>query len=109
MSKRSGLMRHTTMLFVLLAGGISTVLFSVKYQVHELEDSHARLVKELGEERRALHVLNAEWATLNDPRRLELLAVEYLGLQPIPPRQVVRPDAMLDIPVRELTFGEETQ
>ena len=106
MKKAFGFIRHTTLLFVILAGGISAVLFSVKYQVHELEDTHTRLLKELDEERRALHVLRAEWATLNDPRRLENLASEHLGLEPVPPRQVVRPDAVLDIPMREMTFGE---
>ena len=107
MSKAFGFIRHTTLLFVLLAGGISAVLFSVKYQVQELEDNHTRLLKELDQERRALHVLHAEWATLNDPRRLQNLASEHLGLEPVPPRQVVRPDAVLDIPMREMTFGED--
>ncbi|MEG3618811.1 hypothetical protein V5T82_10125 [Magnetovibrio sp. PR-2] len=107
MNKAFGYIRHTTLLFVILAGGISAVLFSVKYQVHELEDNHTRLLKELDEERRALHVLHAEWATLNDPRRLETLASEHLGLEPVPPRQVVHPDAVLNIPMREMTFGEE--
>lgn len=109
MNKAFGFIRHTTLLFVILAGGISAVLFSVKYQVHELEDNHARLLKELDQERRALHVLNAEWATLNDPRRLQNLANEHLGLAPVPPRQVVHPDAVLDIPLRDMTFGEEAK
>lgn len=115
MSKRSSFLRHTTVLFLLLAGGISMVLFSVKYQVHDLEDEHKRLSRELEEERRALHVLRAEWATLNDPRRIKQLASEHLGLEPIPPGQVVGPDAVLSIPVREIVFddtqelGEVTQ
>jgi len=106
MSMRSALLRHTTVLFLLLAGGISMVLFSVKYQVHDLEAKYTRLSGELEDERRALHVLRAEWATLNDPKRLEELASQYLDMGPIAPRQVVGPDAVLDIPLREIVFDD---
>ncbi len=106
MSKRSGFLRHTTVLFLLLAGGISMVLFSVKYQVHDLEDEHSRLVRELEDERRALHVLHAEWATLNDPARIQALASEHLNMQPIQPKDVVGADAVLDIPLRDIEFNE---
>lgn len=106
MNKRSGFMRHTTVLFLLLAGGISMVLFSVKYQVHDLEAEHKRLSNELQDERRALHVLRAEWATLNEPKRIQELAVLHLDMQPVPPVQVVGPDAMLSIPVRAIVFDE---
>ena len=84
MIMRSSFLRHTTVLFLLLAGGISMVLFSVKYQVHDLESQYKRLSSELEVERRALHVLHAEWATLNDPKRIEPLASEYLGMGPVP-------------------------
>lgn len=109
MHKRSGLLRHTTVLFLLLAGGISMVLFSVKYQVHDLEAEYSRLTRELDEESRSLHVLRAEWATLNDPKRIEELASQYLDMHPIPPRQVVGPDAMLSIPVRDIVFDGNTK
>ena len=100
--KRSSFLRHTTVLFLLLAGGISMVLFSVKYQVHDLEGEHKRLVRELDDERRALHVLRAEWATLNDPARIRLLAAEHLGLEPMSPDQVLGVDGVRAIPARAL-------
>ena len=109
MNKRSGFLRHTTVLFLLLAGGISMVLFSVKYQVHDLEAEYSRLSTALDEESRSLHVLRAEWATLNDPKRIEELASQYLDMHPIPPRQVVGPDEMLSIPVREIVFDGHSQ
>jgi len=107
MSKPSGFLRHTTILFLLLAAGISMVLFSVKYQVRDLEEAHKRLTRELDEEQRELHVLHAEWATLNDPKRIQELASMHLGMSPIPPSAVVGPDAMMDIPVRNLDFNGE--
>lgn len=104
MTKTSGLLRHTTALFLLLAAGISMVLFSVKYQVHDLEDEHKRLLRELDDEQRALHVLRAEWATLNDPKRIEELAAQHLGMVPVQPAAVVTKDAVLDIPLRDTVF-----
>ena len=109
MTLRSALLRHTTVLFLLLAGGISMVLFSVKYQVHDLESQYKRLSGELEDERRSLHVLRAEWATLNDPKRIEALAAQYLDMSPVPPRHVVGPDAMLNIPVREIIFDDPAE
>ena len=47
MKKKSGLIRHTTVLFLLLAGGISVVLFSVKYQVQDLEEERISLINEI--------------------------------------------------------------
>ncbi len=98
--KRSALLRHTTVLFLLLAGGISMVLFSVKYQVHDLEGEQERLVGQLDDERRALHVLNAEWATLNDPERIRELAQVHLGMVPLLPVQVMGMDGVQAIPAR---------
>lgn len=99
-SKSSSFLRHTTVLFLLLAGGISMVLFSVKYQVHDLEKEQKRFVRELDDERRALHVLHAEWATLNDPARIRELAQVHLGMVPTRPEQVIALDGVQAIAVR---------
>ena len=99
--KRSTFLRHTTVLFLLLAGGLSMVLFSVKYQVHDLESEQSRLVKELDEERRSLHVLRAEWANLNDPKRIRELAQLHLGMTVTKPAQLLAMEGLRDIPLRE--------
>ncbi|PHS78502.1 MAG: cell division protein FtsL [Rhodospirillaceae bacterium] len=100
--KRSSFLRHTTALFLVLAGGLSMVLFSVKYQVHDLEAEHQRLVLELDDERRALHVLRAEWANLNDPKRIKKLAEQHLGMQAMRPNQVMSLEGLQTLPVREI-------
>ena len=100
--KRPSFLRHTTALFLVLAGGLSMVLFSVKYQVHDLEAEHQRLVKELDEERRALHVLRAEWANLNDPARIKKLAEQHLGMNAMQPYQVIGMDGLKNIPLKEV-------
>ena len=52
-------MRYTTMLFLLLAGAISVALFSVKYQVQDLEDDLSSLNRSIIMERQSIHVLKA--------------------------------------------------
>ena len=81
-------MRHTTLLCLLIAGAISIALFSVKYQVQDLEDDLSRLNSSITIERQSIHVLNAEWSHLNNPERLEKLARWHLGMQPIDPVQM---------------------
>ena len=82
-------MRHTTLLFLLLAGAMSVVLFSVKYQVQDLEQELVDLNKSIIKERQSIHVLNAEWSHLNNPERLGVLAKRHLGMKPVEPNQMI--------------------
>ncbi|MBT4935077.1 MAG: hypothetical protein HOL66_12600 [Rhodospirillaceae bacterium] len=82
-------MRHTTLLFLLLAGALSVVLFSVKYQVQDLEQEMVDLNGSIIKERQSIHVLEAEWSHLNDPERLAILAERHLGMKPVTPAQMV--------------------
>jgi hypothetical protein len=54
------------------------VLFQVKYTVSDLENVHKSLKRQILASSEELHVLNAEWAYLNDPSRLRTLAQKYL-------------------------------
>jgi len=81
-------MRQTTMLFILIAGALSLALFSVKYQVQDLEDELANLNHSIKAERQAIRVLKAEWSHLNNPERLRGLAKRHLGLDAVMPAQM---------------------
>jgi len=81
------MMRHSTLLFVLLAGAISLILFSVKYQVQDLEAELGAMERTIASDRRAIRVLKAEWSYLNNPARLRGLAERHLGLEPVKPGQ----------------------
>jgi hypothetical protein len=60
------------------------VLFQVKYTVVDLENLHKSLKKQILTNSEELHILNAEWAYLNDPARLLALMKKYLSsLSPI--------------------------
>jgi len=90
-------MRHTTLLFIVLAGTLSLGLFMVKYQVQDLEETLNALNRRIVADRQAIHVLDAEWSTLNDPERLRRLAGRYLGLKAMTSRQIGSVD---DVPAR---------
>ncbi len=77
----------STLLTLLFAGAISLVMFSVKYEVQDLEDELSRLNRSIIAERQAIHVLKAEWSHLNNPERLRSLARRYLGLKPVEAKQ----------------------
>lgn len=82
------MIRQTTVLALLLAGGLSLVLFSVKYRVQDLEREFDGINRAIAADRQAIHVLEAEWSHLNNPGRLRSLASRYLGLGPIEPEQL---------------------
>lgn len=82
-------MRHTTLLFLLLAGALSVVLFSVKYQVQDMEQELVDLNRSIIHERQSIHVLQAEWSHLNDPKRLAALAARHLGMKPVDAARMV--------------------
>ncbi len=82
------MMRRTTVLSVFLAAALSLALFSLKYQVQDLEDEFVGLNRSIAAERRAMHVLAAEWSYLNDPARLGALAARHLGLRPVESEQL---------------------
>lgn len=77
----------------LVVGGLTLVvglaLFKTKYAVMGLEQQHFQIKKNIQENREAVHVLRAEWAHLNDPSRLQILAQKYLDIAPVGGSQLV--------------------
>lgn len=61
---------------------IGIMLFHIKYQVLSLEQSLTQVHQEIFKAEESLHLLRAEWAYLNDPKRLQKLAMEHLGMKP---------------------------
>lgn len=86
------LVRTTGLL--MLAGILSMMLFSLKYEVQALEARLGALDHSIQDNQETLHLLAAEWAHLNDPARLRHLAEQHLDLVPLSPQQVIRPDRL---------------
>ena len=88
MSASPRLVKHTTILFSVLAVGLALVLFSIKYKVQDLKDELSEVNGQIVAEQRALHILHAEWSHLTDPERLMTLSSNHLDLQPLLPEQL---------------------
>jgi cell division protein FtsL len=53
--------------------------------------------QQITDEQTRIRLLQAEVASLEQPERLEALSSQYLGLQPIPAKHEVQPDALPDL------------
>jgi cell division protein FtsL len=82
------MIRPAMILITLLATSLGLTLFVVKYQVQDLENVLVDYNRKITEDRKAIHVLKAEWSHLNQPARLRQLAERYLGMVSIQPAQV---------------------
>lgn len=92
------MIRNTTFLFLFLAAALSLALFSVTYRVQNLDGEITGLNRAITDDRKAIHVLRAEWSYLNDPDRLGERARRYLRLAPIGAEQISK---IADIPKRK--------
>ncbi len=72
---------RVTLFWIFLATAVGFGLFQVKYKVQTLEEDLKRLNAAITTEQEQLHVLNAEWAHLNRPDRLEKLSARHLHLR----------------------------
>jgi cell division protein FtsL len=90
-------MQAATVLSITVAGGLAVAVIALKYDVAKLEDDLARANRDILNEQRAIHVLEAEWTHLNDPSRLAMLATQVLGMHPVDPANM---RAFADLPLR---------
>jgi hypothetical protein len=78
--------------FTLITLGVLIVvsygLYNLKYEVEDLQDHANGLRAQMDEDRRAIKVLEAEWAYLSRPDRLQKLSQKFLILEPTVARQV---------------------
>lgn len=91
-------------LAVALISGIS--LFVLKYQVKAEEKQLQTIHREILQNKREIHMLEAEWAYLNDPQRLQALVSSQTEWQTIAPEQIV---TLSDIPMRPAEAKSEPE
>jgi len=77
-----------TFVWILLAGVAAFGLFHVTFAVRDIESKLRTLNRQIGDDRQAIHVLEAEWAYLNQPSRLTELSERHLGMVPLTARQI---------------------
>lgn len=95
-------MRLGTLLWAAFIVATVVALYQVEQEVRGLEERFATIDRQVIHNREAIHILQAEWSYLNDPRRLGELARRYLELAPVIASQLVR---FADLPRRLATAG----
>lgn len=73
--------RPATIVWMLLLASGFVGLYTVKYKVQAVKAEVVATERKLLEEKRNLHVLEAEWAYLTRPERLAQLSAKYLQLE----------------------------
>jgi hypothetical protein len=98
------MIRAATLLWLGVAALVGWGLFHVKHAVLDLERELAAVELETAATREAIRVLEAEWAFLNRPDRLEALSSRLLGMTPADSRHVGSP---ADLPLRLDLIAEQ--
>lgn len=88
------LSRISTIFWMILIVVSALGVYLVKYQVQSMQEELVKLENNLREERESLHVLEAEWAYLNRPERLQELADRHLPLMPSLSKQISSVEAI---------------
>ena len=83
--------------FLTVAIFSGVALFTLKYQVKEKETELKRIHVNILKTKRDLHMLEAEWAHLNDPKRLKAIVTNQTNWQVIKSEQLVKVD---DLPIK---------
>ncbi len=68
---------------VFLVGALAFGLYTLKYEVQQLEDRYAAANRAILVEQEAIRILKAEWSFLNNPTRLSALVERHLDLSPV--------------------------
>jgi cell division protein FtsL len=112
-SKNSGkgggmkLMKPRNFVTFALAALSGVVLMHTSQSVQQAENRLAILQSSIAREKEQMHILKAEWESLNRPDRLENLAKKYLDLQP-PKAETVLEEAAAVPAVPEGLLQEES-
>lgn len=82
-------LRISHWIWVALLLSASIMLYHTSYKVQEQEEQLVRIKAAQKSERENIHVLEAEWAMLTAPSRLQRLADKFLELKPVSSKQIV--------------------
>ncbi len=98
--------RSITLVTLAVLVVVSYGLYNLKYEVEDLQEHANGLKAQMEEDRRAIKVLEAEWAYLSRPDRLQRLSSKFLELQPTVAKQV---GDMADLRLKPMHGLGETQ
>jgi hypothetical protein len=82
-------MRKLTLISVCMSVVVCVALFDLKNRVTTLDRELQRLQREIVATNQTVHILQAEWAHLNQPDILNQLVSEHTALAPISAEQLI--------------------
>ena len=74
-------------LLIAVASGVG--MFMLKYKVIEKEEELSKLHRQIAFDKREIHMLKGDWASLNDPERLRALIAEQTNFKPVSASQII--------------------
>lgn len=83
------MIRAHTIIWLSLIAVASAIVFHVSYRVQSLEDALNAMNRSIEFERESIRILNAEWAYLTRPDRLQALADAHTDLTALRPEQMI--------------------
>ena len=94
-------MRNISVIMFILLVAVSYGFYQLQHQVEVKQDRVAALEQQLKTDSETIKILEAEWALLSNPKRLQQLSNRFLELAPIAPSQIREVD---DLAMREETI-----
>jgi cell division protein FtsL len=85
--------------------GAAGWVYEIKYSATRQAERVAKLRTEIRRERDAIAALRAEWAQLDNPDRIQILAKRHLTMKPIEPHQFDSLDRLPEKPVELVPPG----
>jgi hypothetical protein len=92
------MIRLASLFWLALVAVTGFATFKVKYAVQDIEDELNKVRRHTVAEQQEIHILRAEWTSLNQPERLADLNRRLLSLAALAPKQLQR--KVEDIPLR---------
>lgn len=92
-------------LCILVVIALGGMMFVLKYHVIGKERKLAQIHRQILTDKREIHMLNADWALLNDPERIRILVENQTDFKIIKAAQIV---TAKDLPDRVPVVSDET-
>ncbi len=78
-----------SILWIMFTLVIGSYYFVLTNNVQNLEKQLAKINRDIENDIRDIHILEADWSELNNPERLKNLAGKYISLDFIKPEQII--------------------
>jgi cell division protein FtsL len=98
-------MRKVTLIAGVMLGLLAFMVFQVEYKVRSVRAELEMVNKQIALYEEDIHVLEAEWAYLNQPRRVKQLAANYLNMENVSYMQLA---GIERIPERRIALSKAT-